>query len=87
MGLWLFPLGMLVYRSKFIPGIFGLLLIINGIGYVVEASAFILLQQSDYLMVRQFARVTFIGLPLTMLWFLVKGIRVQQNTAAMEYPK
>lgn len=74
-GLWLFPFGVLVNKSGYIPLIFGILLIINGIGYVVEGCAYILLQRPDYLIVRQFARLTFIGLPVTMFWFLIKGIR------------
>lgn len=78
-GLWLFPFGMLIKRSGFIPHLFSVLLILNGIGYVTEACAYVLLQSSDYLLVRQFARYTFIGLPLTMLWFLVKGVHEQQN--------
>ncbi|ELR71526.1 hypothetical protein C900_02589 [Fulvivirga imtechensis AK7] len=78
-GLWLLPFGMLVNRSGFIPKFFGILLIINGIGYVAEACAYILLQRPDYLMVRQFARLTFVGLPLTMLWFLIKGVRTNST--------
>lgn len=73
-GLWLFPFGILINTSRYIPRFFGVLLIINGIGYVTEGVAFILLHRNDYLIVRQFARLTFVGLPLTMLWFLIKGI-------------
>ena len=74
-GLWLFPFGMLINKSGYIPRIFGILLIINGIGYVAEGCAYILLQRPDYLIVRQFTRLTFIGLPLAMLWLLIKGVR------------
>src|SRR5215813_8018954 len=41
-GLWLLPLGVLVYRSVFIPRVFGILLIINGFGYIVTSLTFIL---------------------------------------------
>src|SRR6266513_4979630 len=34
-GLWLFPFGVLVMRSRFLPRILGLWLIINGFAYVV----------------------------------------------------
>ena len=37
-GLWLFPLGLLVYRSRFIPRILGVLLIAHGLTYVVLAA-------------------------------------------------
>ena len=34
-GLWLFPLGMLVYRSRFLPRLLGIWLIVNGMAYIV----------------------------------------------------
>src|SRR5262249_38658506 len=41
-GLWLFPFGLLVIRSGFIPRILGYLLIIAGSSYVVEGLNFVL---------------------------------------------
>ncbi len=41
-GLWLIPLGLLVYKSGFIPRILGILLIINGAGYVTNSFTFLL---------------------------------------------
>jgi Domain of unknown function (DUF4386) len=72
------PFGLLVYRSQFIPRIFGILLIISGVGYVTDSCTFILLQRTDYLIVQPFIRLTFIGFLLTMLWFLIKGVREQK---------
>ena len=37
-GLWLFPFGYLVYKSGFIPKIFGILLILGCFGYIVNFS-------------------------------------------------
>ena len=34
-GLWLFPFGLLVFRSRFLPRILGVWLILNGIAYVI----------------------------------------------------
>ena len=79
-GLYFFPFGMVVYRSRFIPRIFPILMMITGIGYVADTSAFILLQRPDYLIVRPFIMSTFIGGGLTMLWFLIKGVREQSAT-------
>ncbi len=45
-GLWLIPLGLLVYRSGFIPRIFGILLLINGLGYMISSATFILFPNS-----------------------------------------
>lgn len=36
-GLWLFPLGMLIIRSRFLPRILGVLLVPNGIAYVIAS--------------------------------------------------
>ena len=44
-GLWLFPLGMLVLRSGFIPRLIGYLLFVAGAAYIVSASVTILLPQ------------------------------------------
>src|SRR5476649_1718284 len=38
-GLWLFPFGILVWRSGFIPGVLGVFAIIAGCGYVIGSSA------------------------------------------------
>ncbi len=76
-GLYFFPFGMLVYRSGFIPRIFPILMMITGVGYVGDTTAFILLQRPDYLMVRPFIVSTFIGGGLTMLWFLIKGVNIR----------
>lgn len=46
-GLWLIPLGLLVYKSGFIPRILGILLIINGAAYVINTFTFVLFP--DYL--------------------------------------
>lgn len=80
-GLCFIPLGMLVYRSGFTPRIFGTLLVISGIGYGIDCCTFILLQRPDYLMMRPFIRFTFLGFMLTMIWFLIKGVRSQKATA------
>lgn len=34
-GAWLFPLGILTYRSRFMPRFLGVWLVINGVAYVI----------------------------------------------------
>ncbi|MDZ4806634.1 MAG: DUF4386 domain-containing protein [Bacteroidota bacterium] len=74
-GLFFLPFGMLVFRSGFIPNFFGILLIISGIGYVLDGSTFILLQRPDYLMVRPIVRFVMLPGLLTFVWLLIKGAR------------
>lgn len=55
-GLWLFPFGILVIRSGFIPRALGVLLMMAGVGYV--ASAFTTLVLPQYVsVVRQFTTI------------------------------
>ncbi len=42
-GLWLFPFGLLVFRSRFIPKILGVLLIIAGFAYLLSSFTFLIL--------------------------------------------
>jgi hypothetical protein len=74
-GLWLFPLGFLVYRSGFIPKIFGVLLVINGLGYVINNFSFLLFPEAQPTVVKFIFPTYFLGeLPFTF-WLLLKGVR------------
>jgi hypothetical protein len=73
-GLWLFPLGYLVFKSGFLPRILGILLVIAGFGYLVEVVAFFLFPNLD-LTIRMF---TFWGEVILALWLLIKGVDVEQ---------
>ena len=74
-GLWLFPFGMLVYRSRFIPHIFGVLLMIAGVGYMVDSFTFMLIP--NYHAYTQVATLLFsgIGEVSIILWLLIKGVK------------
>lgn len=74
-GLWLIPLGMLIYKSGFIPRIFGVLLFINGAGYVINSFTFLLFP--EYLaMVSKFTMVfLFVGEIPLIFWLLIKGVK------------
>lgn len=73
-GLWLFPFGLLVIRSGFIPRFLGYLLFIAGVGYVVQAfTTFVLPQVAPH--VEKVATVTnFCELPI-IFWLLIWGAR------------
>jgi hypothetical protein len=80
-GLWLFPFGLLVMRSGFIPRILGILLIINGFAYVL-ASLTSLLAPAYAAVVNRFAFIPETGELWIMLWLLIKGVRVQPPVVA-----
>ncbi len=73
-GLWLLPLGLLVWRSRFLPRVLGVLLVIAGVAYVAHSLTTLLLDGQRFPL---FERVTLLAraageLP-TMLWLLVMG--------------
>jgi hypothetical protein len=51
-GLWLFPLGLLVYRSGFLPRVLGVLLMLNGFTYPVNSLTSLLLPQHEHIVSR-----------------------------------
>lgn len=74
-GLWLLPLGWLVYKSNFIPRIFGVLLWINGAGYMIASVTYVLWPASLPLITTIVIPTYFAGeLPL-IFWLLIKGVR------------
>lgn len=75
-GLWLFPLGLLVYQCGFIPKLLGILLMFNGIGYVVTGFAFIALPQLHGTISKVMYPTYFAGEIPFMLWLVIKGVKV-----------
>src|SRR3989339_284844 len=74
-GLWLLPFGQLVYKSMFIPRILGVLLILNGIAYIIPSFTSLLFPYYQTI-VSQFALPFWIlGEISIMLWLLIKGVR------------
>jgi uncharacterized protein DUF4386 len=78
-GLWLVPFGLLVYKSGFIPRIFGIFLVTNGIAYIILSFTFLFFP--DYrTIVFQFAMpFLFLGEIPIILWLLIKGVKVKQH--------
>ena len=72
-GLWLVPLGLLVYRSGFLPRFLGILLVVGGCGLFLEVFIYFLLP--GYAIVN-----TILLIPQTisefvfLVWVLAKGI-------------
>lgn len=73
-GLWLLPLGYLVFQSQFLPRLLGVLLILGGFGYLIYAFGSLLAADYnlDNVLLMGFGEVLF------LLWLLIKGINVEQ---------
>jgi hypothetical protein len=73
-GLWLFPMGYLVFKSGYIPRILGIVLFISGFGYLIDFFTFCLFPDFG-VYIGQF---TGWGEILFPLWLLIKGVDVEQ---------
>ncbi len=73
-GLWLFPMGYLVFKSGFLPRLLGVLLIIGGVGYVVQSFAALLLPNFNVSIVL----FTDWGELLFPLWLVIRGVNIKQ---------
>lgn len=80
-GLWLFPLAILVYRSRFLPRFLGVWLIINGFAYLIMSFTGLLLPQYED-MVSNIAFPALLGEMVFMLWLVIKGAKVRPVAAA-----
>src|SRR5947207_6203791 len=74
-GLWLFPFGLLVFRSGFLPRFIGVWLIINCFGYVALC-VIALFTPSYYGAAFKWAQPILFGELAIMLWLLIKGAKV-----------
>ncbi len=72
-GLWLLPMGFLVYKSGFLPRILGIFLIIGFIGYVADSIRFFYFPSFGPI-----ALYTFWGELFLLLWLLIKGVDTEQ---------
>ena len=82
-GLWLFPFGLLVYRSDFLPRFIGVWLMINCFGYVV-LSVTALFFPAYYEAAFKMAQPVLFGELAIMLWLLIKGAKVPTSSSAFQ---
>jgi hypothetical protein len=73
-GLWLFPMGYLVFKSGFLPRILGILLMIGCFGYLIQSFATFLFP--DFKLNIIF--FTSWGELLLPLWLVIKGVNVEK---------
>jgi hypothetical protein len=77
-GLWLFPFGVCVMRSGFIPRFLGVLLWIAGLGYAADAFAELAFPQFAPLTDRLTSVTNLCELPI-ILWLLIWGAKPQKS--------
>jgi hypothetical protein len=80
-GLWLFPLGLLVYRSRFLPRFLGVWLGLAGAAWVILSLVSVVLPQYQseaytYTQPAVFGEIVF------MLWLLIKGAKPPASAPA-----
>lgn len=73
-GLWLFPLGLLSYRSGFIPRVLGVLLMIGCFAYLANSFTSLVLPRYEAIVHRWISPLQAVELAF-MLWLLIMGAK------------
>lgn len=73
-GLWLFPLGLLVYRSGFLPRILGVLLMIGCFAYLANSFTSLVLPQYERMVSRWASPLQAVEV-VFMVWLLIIGAK------------
>jgi hypothetical protein len=73
-GLWLFPMGYLIFKSGYLPRIIGILLMIGCLGYLFDSFTLLLFPSFGVTV----SEYTFVGELLLPLWLLIKGVNVER---------
>jgi Domain of unknown function (DUF4386) len=73
-GLWLFPLALLVYRSRFLPRFLGVWLAFGGFAWVALSLTGVVWPQ-NYDKVFTYSQPAAFGEVALMLWLLIKGAK------------
>jgi hypothetical protein len=84
-GLWLFPLGLLVYRSRFVPRFLGVWLTIGGFAYVILSLTGILFPQYED-KVFTYSQPATLGELAFMLWLIIRGAKPPALDATASSP-
>jgi len=78
-GLWLFPLAFLTYQSNLFPKIISIVLVISGIGYIVDSLSFLMNQEIHEILRNYLSIPESLGEMVMLLWLLIKGVSTQKN--------
>jgi len=75
-GVWLLPLAVLVYKSRFLPRFLGVWLIVNGIAYIILSLTGVMWPQYHSNMFL-YSQPAMFGEMALMLWLVIKGAKPQ----------
>ena len=75
-GLWLLPLAVLVFKSRFLPRVLGVFLIIASAGYVIGSVTYLLLPHYGLLVSRFAIIAEGLGEVPLIFWLLFKGVTI-----------
>lgn len=84
-GLWLFPFGLLVFRSGFLPRWIGVWLMIDCFGWLI-LSPIALFAPAYYGTTFTVAQPVLLGELAIMLWLLIKGVKVPPSFEPISAP-
>lgn len=73
LAVWLLPLAYLIYKSGFFPKILAILMVVAGLGYVLDFLVFILLPSLNW----QVAGFAFLGELPFPVWLLIRGVKTK----------
>jgi hypothetical protein len=79
-GLWLFPFGLLVVRSGFLPRVLGILLWLAGAAYLATSFTTLVLPQHAAVVEKVVMPLYFGELPI-MFWLVIRGARTRPARA------
>src|SRR5690348_15078268 len=79
-GLWLFPFGLLVYRSRFLPRVLGVWLMLNCFAYLATSVTGLMWPQYENTVSNWLFPVMFGELAM-MLWLIIMGAKDRQPVA------
>lgn len=78
-GVWLLPLGILVYKSGFLPRLLGILVIMAGCSYVVDCLAYFFIPQDAHTIALVSTLPQAAGEIGFSAWMLIKGVRTDRG--------
>jgi hypothetical protein len=74
-GLWLFPLGYLIYKSKLFPKFVGVAVIIGGFGYLIDSLVKLLIPAFN---IATMVDIMAFGEMVFILWIIILGARLKK---------